>query len=150
MFGTPVGAVYALCPEAERVTDPNASRLPTPITETTVAGWIVDISSAVAVGIGPWGSFTGPTLESIRAAARAVVANGAASYLEAARYPTAAGLNDSNYAGMLWARYTVGVEALKAQVTELLDSGGGDVVTPETGRAVAAFPATYFGDGVFW
>ena len=75
-FDCTVDAVYALAPETERLTDGATSRMPTPITEATVAGWITDVGAQV----------------------------GAASYLEAARYPTTSGLNDSSYPGVLWGR----------------------------------------------
>jgi hypothetical protein len=150
-FAATVDAVYNLAPEAERVTDGNLSKLPTPITEDTVARWVEEVSAAVSVGIGPWASFTGPTLERVSAAARAVVANGAASYLEAARYPTRADLNDSTYAGVLWRRYTDGVATLAGQVTALIDAGGPDVII-FTGRAgpFGVFPEPYFVDGDPW
>ena len=47
-FDCTVDAVYALAPEAERLTDGATSRMPTPITEATVAGWITDVGAQVA------------------------------------------------------------------------------------------------------
>lgn len=153
VFQTTLDAVYDLCPEAERVTDANASQLPTPITEDTVARWIEDISNAVSAGIGPWPMIAGPAGERIQAAAKAVIANGAASYLQAARYPTRASSNDSTYSGVLWLRYQQGLDALKAQVTAIIDEGGTEVV-PEPGAGTkgpyGAFPPTYFADGTWW
>lgn len=153
VFDTLVDAVYALCPEADRVTDANnGSRLQTPITEDTVASWIVDVSAAVDAGIGPWGDITGTVvLARVTAAARAVVANGAASYLEAARYPTRANLNDSTYAGVLWQRYLAGLAQLKAEVKEIItDDDPGDVDVDGRGGPFGRFPCTYFVDGIAW
>jgi hypothetical protein len=47
-FDCTVDAVYALAPETERLTDGATSRMPTPITEATVAGWITDVGAQVA------------------------------------------------------------------------------------------------------
>jgi hypothetical protein len=153
VFDTTVDAVYDLAPEADRVTDPNNSTLPTPITEDTVARWIVDISNAVAGSIGPWGDITGEVaLSGVKSAARACIANGAASYLEAARYPTRANMNDSSYAGVLWARYTAGVTALKEQVKLIIaeDDPGEVEQGGPSGGPFGSFPPTYFADGMWW
>lgn len=155
-FGTLVDDVYDLTPEVERVTDPNQSNLPTPITEDTVGRYITSVSSAVAAGIGPWGTLTGGSLDAVKAAARTVVANGAASYLQAARYPSRAGVNDSSYAGVLWQRYESGLAALKAEVARIIDAGTGTGPDPEdplvgsNGGPFGSFPLTYFADGAQW
>src|SRR5664279_5360870 len=44
-FDCTVDAVYALAPETERLTDGATSRMPTPITEATVAGWITEVGA---------------------------------------------------------------------------------------------------------
>ena len=152
MFGCTVESVYALAPEAERVTDGNNSRMPTPITEDTVAGWITDIDAEVAgalVRINLIG--VGPNLTTLQTAARTVVANGAASYLEAARYPTRSSLNDTTYAGVLWGRYQAGVTALVSQLNAVIVDAGSDVGTTgaESGP-FGVFPCTYFTDDEEW
>lgn len=150
-FKCTVDLVYALCPEAERVTDSNQSGLNTPITEVTVEQWVLDLDASVNAAIGAWSVITGTTRDEIVAAGRRVVADGAASYLEAARYPTRASLNDSTYAGVLWERYLAGVAALRARVTEILDTGGEGVVEdPTVGVIVASFPCTWIPDEVVW
>lgn len=149
VFDATVDSVYDLVPEADRVTDANNSTLPTPITEDTVARWLVAVSDAVAAGIGDWRGFTGDNLEAVKAAGRAVVANGAASYLEAARYPTRAGLDDSTYAGVLWTRYTQGVTALAESVAASVATGdtGGGADSVQSGPFGAGFPDPFFVDG---
>jgi len=149
VFAALVDAVYRLAPDAERISETNNdARMPTPITEETVKAWVIEVSDAVSIGIGPWGNLTGDTLERVRAAARAVVANGAASYLQAARYPTKSTLNDSSYAGVLWERYKEGLANLKALIAELLEDGGEDIVVPGAGSGggFGSFPAPYFLD----
>lgn len=152
VFNTTVESVYALAPEAERVTDPNTSRMPTPITEATIGGWITDLSAQVAGAalrlnlIDP-----GPVLDGLYASARSVVACGAASYLEAARYPTRASLNDSTYAGVLWARFTTGTTALVAQLNAVIVDAGVEVETTGTESGpFGYFPRKYFTDGMIW
>lgn len=147
MFGCTVDAVYQLAPEAERLTDPAGSALATPITESTVQQWIIDVSSALSAGIGDWADLTGDTLLGVQAAGRAVVACGAASYLEAARYPTHSSMNDSSYAGVLWLRYTEGMASLAATVKAAVDAGGEDV-TPDVRESgpFGSFPPAYFAD----
>jgi hypothetical protein len=151
VFDALVDAVYALCPEADRVTDSNQSGLSTPITEDTVRTWLLDVSAFVDARLGRWHELTGATLTRITSAARTVVTDGAASYLEAARYPTRASLNDSTYAGVLWDRYQTGLLALQADVTELFDDPGADGdVAASTSGPYGAFPPTYFADGMWW
>ena len=148
VFATTVEAVYALAPEAERITDPADSRMPTPITEATVAGWILDLSAQLAGAalrlnlVDP-----GPVLDDLHASARATVACGAASYLEAARYPTRAGLNDSSYAGVLWARYQQGTAALVVQLDAAIMDAGPEIehVGPESGP-FGRFPDPFWAD----
>ena len=82
-----------------------------------------------------------PDLDAITAACRAVVACGAASYLEAARYPTTSGLNDSSYPGVLWGRSRGGLLAVQRQLAAVIGLAGPEVldVGPTPGP-FAAFP----------
>lgn len=144
-FATTIDAAFRLCPEAERVTDPNESRLPNPITEDTIAAWIVEVSDLLGTMIGEWDELTGATATRVIAGCRAAVANGAASYMEAARYPT----QQSGYAATLWARFLAIAAALAETIAHEIGEGGGDVEPPADasgGAPYAAFPATYFTD----
>lgn len=150
-FACTVEAVYKLTPEAERVTDPAASTLQTPITEGTVAGWVFDLSGEVSARIGEWDELNVPHKARVVAAARVVVANGAASYLEAARYPTRS--SGDSYAAVLWDRYISGIEALALIVAFLIKDEEG--VDPGPGeddggpsRVQFSFPPPFFTDSL--
>ncbi len=146
-----VDSVYSLVPEAERINDPNESKLPTPITEATVAGWIEDVSAVVSSRLVALnGVPDGPTKTAIRGAARTLVASAVASYVEAARYPT----SENPYAVALWERYSTGLDGLSAQVDTLIDEGGADPGVDGGlgihGGPFAAFPWPRFYDRIQW
>ncbi len=141
-FGVTVDEVFALCPEAERLTVPDG-RLPTPITDARVHQWVVDVSNRVQAKIGDEWVVLEPVSrrETIRNAGRSVVAVGAASYLEAARYSTDRGVNDAgSYPDVLWTRYK---ESL-SDLVDLVDRWVIPVVAGEGDGSPAA------GSGAHW
>lgn len=108
---TPVGPyqvtvndVYGLCPDAQRDTDDEDH--PTPITDQRVAAWIAAVSASAQGKVGDLSTLTQPRAGLAAGMLRTAVMNGAASYLEAARYASDAGVNDGGgYSAVLWARY---------------------------------------------
>ena len=128
IYGASVAGVRALVPEA-RLLD----TLPTGpgvygVTFAQVEEWLREVTGVVAIKLDGWerlstdptavvlninGAPAGPSdREQLIAAARTIVHNGAAAYLEAARHPERARPNDSSYADVLWRRYELGLEQL--------------------------------------
>lgn len=159
-FGATRAGVTGLVPEARLV----AGEGPPPVgtygvTEGTVDGWVDELSGAVAIRLDGWEALTNePVVEDVagvpttivegdrdrlRAWARSVVHNGAASYLEAARHPERAAVNDTSYAAVLWDRYVTGLDRVAAWLeARLANPDAGDTVT----EAAYAGPAYYFPD----
>lgn len=165
-FGASVAGTWSLVPEARLYTGP----MPPPegtyaITVAQVAAWVDELTDAVAMVLDGWERLSNDTVladdevtvliegdrDRLLGSARTIIHNGAASYLEAARHPERAAVNDTSYAAVLWARYTDGLDRLAAWLTKRLeDPQAGDETEPElvNGGAVYSFPTPLVGDGL--
>lgn len=163
-YGATVNGVTALVPEVKLWT----SDQPLPegtyrITATQVAEWVAELSDTISMELDGWDRLSqDPTLaedgttvlivsdlERFVDAARTIVHNGAASYLEAARHPERARNADTSYAAVLWQRYTDGLTRLTAWLTKrLAEPESGDTPEPEAAIGGAwSFPCPTFADG---
>ncbi|QOP66252.1 hypothetical protein SEA_PIPPA_11 [Arthrobacter phage Pippa] len=82
-----------------------------------------------------------------------LVVTGAAHYLVAAAFPSNAALNeDTSLSGLLWRRFTDGLDSLSAQLDAIIDEGDDTVVLPTKLRAAASgnFPPVTFPDELRW
>lgn len=161
-FGATRAGVVSLTPEAKLIAGDTVPEGRYGVTEAQVDAWLDELSDAVAMVLDGWeGLDDTPVLAEdgvtvlvagdrtrLIGAARTIVHNGAAAYLEAARHPERATVNDTSYAAVLWARYTAGLDRLAAWLTARL-------ATPEPGDTDAAlagpayaFPAPLIGDSL--
>lgn len=144
-FGCTVADVAALVPEATILASRSAGQKG--VTEADVTDWITRLSSETAVALHRWSNLPEGQRTSITTTARNLVANGAASYLEAARAPERAAIaNTASYAQVLWERYTSGVKALAVTVNEWLTQDPSGV----SGSGAAAFPKPVIPDRARW
>lgn len=164
-FGATRAGVTALVPEAKLV--PGDGPLVAGqygVTEAQVDAWVDELSESVAMTLDGWERLSvvdtlaadGTTIlvvsdrERFLGSARTLVHNGAASYLEAARHPERAAVNDTSYAAVLWARYTDGLDRLAAWLLRRLEDPDADV-TPEPDLHAGPlhnFPTPLIGDGL--
>lgn len=129
------------------------------VTVGQVAAWVASLSGRLEVRLTGWRRLRDvPTDEEtaagdlaprdrLRAAAADLVHNGAASYLEAARFPERAAQSDTSYAAVLWARFVEGEDLLATWLEAELDTDGagdGDVVDLGLGGIGYSFPAASF------
>lgn len=132
-FGATRLGVTGLVPEARLIPGDVLPVGKYGVTEAQVDRWLDELSGDVAVRLDGWERLSNdPVLDGItvlidgdrdrlKAWAAGVIHNGAASYLEAARHPERAGVNDTSYAAVLWDRYTTGLDKLDAWLTKRLD-----------------------------
>lgn len=153
LFNTAVEDVFALVPEASP-----ARLAEVGIGEEIITGWIDELSARVALRCRGWqrlsttrrtetittyDAFGVPTVatstspavrEQFAEFARTVVANGAASYVEASRHPERAAVSDSSYQDVLWRRFTEGLEELVKWLEAALEDddldADGDPIAP--------------------
>jgi hypothetical protein len=161
-FGANLAGVKAFVPEVVLLTG-NVLVGKFGVQEAQVMAWLDEMSGTVAMTLDGWERLDDtPTerevavgevppdsdREQLRRFARTVIHNGAASYLEAARHPERATVNDTSYAAVLWARYLTGLEQLAAWLTRRLAAGGTDDTTGDyPGGASFNFPRPIFPDG---
>lgn len=161
-FGATRAGVVSLTPEAKLIAGDTVPVGRYGVTEAQVDAWLDELSDAVAMALDGWeGLDDTPVIADdgvtvlidgdrtrLVGAARTVVHNGAASYLEAARHPERATVNDTSYAAVLWARYTAGLDRLVGWLTARLDRPDqGDAEGALAGPAYA-FPAPLIGDSL--
>lgn len=158
-FRATVAGAWSLVPEA-KLHDGPVDTIPEgsyAVTVPQVEAWVAELSGVVAMTLTDWQRLTDEPVEpettsdrdQLVTYARAVIHNGAASYLEAARHPERASVNDTSYAAVLWQRYTDGLDRLTAWLTRRLDvPGPGDEVPAGAGGASFDFPAPLIGDGL--
>ena len=117
-----VDDVLALVPEAQlgQPVDAVASRA---ITEADVQAWIEQAAGAVQVRCSGWMALPPADRAAFKAAARGVVARGAAALLEAARFPERSGVADTSHAQWLRAQYEAGLEELASRVGAQSETG---------------------------
>lgn len=161
-FGATRAGVTALVPEAQVVAELAPGRRG--VTEAQLDAWLAELSGRVARALDGWETLpdepdpaeteAGETLsdrEELILAARGVVHNGAASYLEAARHPEQAGKATTTYAAVLWQRFEDGLAelvdwlAIRLERGDPADTGDGLVGAP--GLAYA-FPDPTFTAGL--
>lgn len=156
-FGATVAGVLALTPEATLVTAAQLVAGRRGVTEADVIGWLEGLSARVSLRLDGWerleavvidGADSLPDRAILIAQARDLVHNGAASYLEAARYPERAAKADTSYAAVLWARFEGGLELLYGWLSVRVNTGlleGG--ATGGTPSLDFSFPEASFAPG---
>lgn len=150
-FDATVAGVTALVPEATVVDTVVPGQRA--VTHDQVTSWVAALSANVDARLAARGRLPGddPRSVAVVAAARDLVHNGAASYLEAARHPERASKTDSSYAEVLWQRYTGGLAALGAALDGWLDDGAGLAPAPsQLVHAAWCMPAPRLPDYVRW
>lgn len=160
-FGATAAGALALVPEARLI--PGAGPAPVGkfgVTEAQLEAWVAELTGTVAMRLDGWQRVSTEAVapettsdrDQLATYARAVIHNGAASYLEAARHPERAGVADTSYAAVLWARYRDGLTDLIGWLeARLADPAGGDTPEPETDASAGVlynFPAPLVGDGL--
>ena len=146
-FGANVAGVQALIPDATLVETLNVGQKA--ITKDQARQWLVELTGHALIRLSRYtqlGDETEPRRVALVAMARDILHNGAASYVEAARYPERAGKAEESYEGVLWRRYQQGLTSLEAQLDEWLDddqSGHGD----KNAGASGCFPRPTVLDG---
>jgi len=162
-FGATRAGVTGLVPEARLIPGDVLPEGRYGVTEAQVDRWLDELSGDVSIRLDGWELLTdGDVLADddvtvlvegdrtrLRAWAAGVVHNGAASYLEAARHPERAGVNDTSYAAVLWDRYTSGLDKLAAWLeVRLEDPDAGDALPAESSGIAYSFPAPLVGDAL--
>lgn len=162
-FGATRAGVLSLTPEAKLIAGDTVPDGRYGVTEAQVDAWLDELTDAVTMTLDGWEALDDtPTLAGdgttvlvdgdrtrLIGAARTIVHNGAASYLEAARHPERATVNDTSYAAVLWARYTAGLDRLSAWLTRRLEQPEpGDDAAVELGASAFSFPTPLVGDGL--
>jgi hypothetical protein len=164
-FGATRAGVLGLVPEARLVPGDVLVEGRYGVTEAQVDRWLDELSGDVSVRLDGWERLSDtPVVDEsgeepveliagdrtrLRAWAAGVVHNGAASYLEDARHPERAGVNDTAYGAVLWARYEAGLDKLAAWLeVRLASPDAGDTEEPvaELAGIVHSFPAPLVGD----
>ena len=144
-FGATVAGVLALVPEAKLVTQADRDAGRHGVTVEDVLGWLAGLSATVSLRLDGWEQLEAATTDELDslpdrelfvARARDLVHNGAASYLEAARYPERAGRAGTSYDTVLWARFEAGLLELAGWLSRRVDTG-------EAGASVAAPSLAY-------
>lgn len=160
-FGATAKGAADLVPEARLLTA-EAPAGKYGVTEAQVEAWVREVTSTVAMRLDGWEHLSNtPVLDDTGAvvikgdrdrlagSARTVVHNGAASYLEAARHPERAAVNDTSYAAVLWDRYRTGLEDLVGWLTaRLAKAEADDTPTAYAGGPAYSFPPPLFGDAL--
>lgn len=142
-FDATVAGVQALLPHATLY-----DALPTGrrgVTTANVTAWLTELSNRVDLRLSGWRRLRATAtaeeeaaghpapLARLTAYARDLVHNGAASYAEAARFPERADTTDTAYAGVLWARFTSGLDELTAWLKDELTVEGELEPGPDAG-----------------
>ncbi len=155
-FGATRVGVTALVPEARLIAGSVVPVGRFGVTEAAVDGWVDELTGVLAMTLDGWQRLSDVPVEpeetsdrdQLREYAATVIHNGAASYLEAARHPERAAVNDSSYAAVLWARYTAGLDRLSAWLDRrLAATDPADAPDDTAGGPAFAFPEPLFVDG---
>lgn len=112
-FGADVAGVRRLLPTVaiEASTEPS---------EADVQVWLAEFTGNVARRLGDLTALSEAQRDEIRTAAKGLVHLAVAATTFDAHFPERAGLADESYGGVLWDRYTTGLNELDTEVTELL------------------------------
>ena len=115
------------------------------VSREDVEGFIVQVASRVSARLWRFDRTPEVFRENVRVMARDLVANGAASYVQAAVFPGSTSPNDgSSYAAVLWARFQTDLDRVVATVDEIIDDG--QTGEPAVGRVAWSAPAPFFSD----
>lgn len=111
-FGADVAGVRRLLPTVaiEASTEPS---------EADVQVWLAEFTGNVARRLGDLTALSEAQRDEIRTAAKGLVHLAVAATTFDAHFPERAGLADESYGGVLWDRYTTGLNELDTEVTEL-------------------------------
>lgn len=159
-YGANLAGVKALVPEAPvpEALGPGDRGVTAPQVRT----WIASLSARVDVRLSGWrrlrtvataaeiAAGEAPPRDRLEVAAADLVHNGAASYLEAARFPERASKADTSYAEVLWRRFVDGLDELTAWLAAELDNDAGGTQPGDVEPAAGAgglgysFPAASF------
>lgn len=116
------------------------------ITREDVQEYIRSVASRVSARVWRFDAAPDRFRDNLRLMARDLVANGAASYVQAALYPAGTGSNDGGgYAGVLWARFQTELDDLAAQVEDAVTNPGEDGLGVG-GPVSSSGPAPFFSD----
>lgn len=115
---------------------------------TDVVGAQSTYEPAATYGSGTFGAGSLGDKGRLIEAARTIVHNGAASYLEAARHPERSRANADSYSAILWDRYTTRLETVRGWLAgRLAAAEQGDTPDPDGPGLAYSFPGTSFPDG---
>jgi hypothetical protein len=111
-FGADVAGVRRLLPtiSIEASSEPS---------EGDVQAWLAEFTGNVARRLGDLTALDEAKVEELTVAARGLVHLAVAATTYDAHFPERAGLADESYGGVLWDRYTTGLNELDTEVTEL-------------------------------
>lgn len=138
-FDASVAGVQALIPEAKLpVTLAPGVR---GVTVAQAEAWVADFSGRVALRLTGYDLLPEPQLSRVRQAARDLVHNATASYVEAARFPERA---LDGYAALLWSRYAEGLSSLEAWLRPDPGGGGDGGLSSLAGTPAFSFPLPLF------
>jgi len=163
-FAVTVEDVHRLVPYRQLPSAPAGGYPPgtVTITEDDVLAWIAQLSGDLTGRIALASALfaVDPTAYGqVYLLCRDAVANGVASYWEAAFYPERAGANDTTYAGVLWQRYLRSVDAVMALTAALGEQGGSGaaggvdeapIYVEGAGWITSLFPPVAFADDIRW
>lgn len=114
------------------------------VTREDVQGFIWMVASRVSARAWKFEQAPERFRENVRTMARDLVANGAASYTQAALYPAGTATNEGGgYAGVLWERFQTQLDTLAEQVEDAV-SNPEDGAT--SGWVSSSAPAPFFSD----
>lgn len=135
-FGADVAGVRRLLPTITIEADTEPSK-------ADVEAWLVEFTGNVARRLGDLAALSNAQREEITTAAKGLVHLAVAATTYDAHFPERAGVTEQSYGGVLWDRYTTGLDELDTEVTELLTA-------PENVTAgatpLASFPEPAFPD----
>lgn len=115
------------------------------VTREDVQGFIWMVASRVSARAWKFEQAPERFRENVATMARDLVANGAASYTQAALYPAGTATNEGGgYAAVLWERFQTQLDTLAEQVEDAVTNPGLDPLAD--GRVSSSAPAPFFSD----
>ena len=135
--------IYFGAPSAGSSNPRYAQNTTASISDDVIRQFIYDAAADVSARIHRYEQVPERTRETLRLKARAVVADGAAHYVQSAWFPSSSDPNNgSAYAERLWERFSTRLDTLGALVDDEADSGP----LSASGRVSYEFPAPMFPD----
>ncbi|WP_053207943.1 hypothetical protein [Jiangella muralis] len=151
-WGATVDGVAALLPDAPLLESAPVNPQPGQkiVTRATVQEWVDQFCAKVALRLDGWEALRDDSRrEYVKLTACDLVHNAAGSYAQAARFPERAGKATDSYSGILWDRYTTGLDAL-AKLVEEWTQDPDESADPTSDRPAWSFPPVTFYDGIRW